>query len=311
MNKKSVLDIIKSKESDCLVLGNLHENIDLKLASLKNIIENGIYYLLTSSIENISEIKDSLIITDQNNDQLVTNNCLVIVKNPQLTFYKLCHFFKPLKGSGIHPTAILTNVTLGKNVSIGPYCVLDSCTIGDNCLIHSHVVINNSVIIGNDVEIQSQTTIGADGVAWIWDTDGTRIVQPQFGGVIIEDNCFLGTDITIVRGSLSESTRIGKGTLIAHGTKIGHGCKIHPEVHFANNVSLAGNAEIEERVFLGSACVISSNVKVRKGCIIGAGAVVNKTIDCEYATIAGVPAKIILMNNFESKPNGAPKPIKI
>jgi acetyltransferase-like isoleucine patch superfamily enzyme len=85
---------------------------------------------------------------------------------------------------------------------------------------------------------------------------------------------------------------------------------VYGNVHLANNVSLAGNAIIEERVFLGSASVVSPNVRVSKGNIIGAGAVVTKTFVQENVTLAGVPAKIIALNNFEKKPSGAPKPFK-
>jgi UDP-3-O-[3-hydroxymyristoyl] glucosamine N-acyltransferase len=130
------------------------------------------------------------------------------------------------------------------------------------------------------------------------------------GGVIIEEDCVLGSDISIVRGSLTENTVIGKGTVMAHGTKIGHGCKVGSYVHFANNVSLAGNCIISDRVFLGSACVVSSNVFLPTGCILGAGSVLNKSIEEEFVTLIGVPARVIKKNNFESKPNGAPKPFK-
>ncbi|HMT27869.1 MAG TPA: DapH/DapD/GlmU-related protein, partial [Bacteroidia bacterium] len=152
--------------------------------------------------------------------------------------------------------------------------------------------------------------IGARGMAWIWDEDGERVMQPQTGGVIIEEDCILGTGIAIVRGSLSENTIIGKGTVMAHGTKIGHGCVVGQHVHFANNVSLAGNAILGDRVFLGSGCVVSSNVKIGEGCIVGAGAVVHKSIEENYCTVAGVPATIIKRNNFESKPKGAPRPFR-
>jgi len=76
----------------------------------------------------------------------------------------------------------------------------------------------------------------------------------------------------------------------------------------ANNVSLAGNAEIGERTFLGSASVVSSNIKITKNCIVGAGAVVTKSVTQEYATLAGIPAEIIKIDNYKNKPKGVPKP---
>jgi len=172
------------------------------------------------------------------------------------------------------------------------------------------VVIEDNVILKKNSFIDSNSVIGAAGLAWIWDSNGNRIIQPQLGGVIIGEDCILATDVTIVRGSLSENTNIGTGTVIAHGTKIGHGSIINDHVHIANNVSIAGNANVGERCFLGSACVISSNITIADNCIVGAGAVVAKNVTENYVTLAGVPAKIIKRSNYEDKPKGAPKPFK-
>ncbi len=81
-------------------------------------------------------------------------------------------------------------------------------------------------------------------------------------------------------------------------------------MHMANNVSLAGNAHIGTRTFLGSACVISSNVRIAANCIVGAGAVVNKSNDIAFATLVGVPAKILEKDNYLKKSKGVPKPYK-
>src|SRR5690554_5337756 len=62
----------------------------------------------------------------------------------------------------------------------------------------------------------------------------------------------IGSSVSIVRGSVNESTTIGAGTTIAHGTKIGHGTIIGENCHFANNVSTAGNSCIGDNSFLGS-----------------------------------------------------------
>lgn len=305
-------DIFKFLEAQSIVFethGALQGQEKLTLASIKHVIPNGIYYIVSEVFNPHITINNSVIFVDQKIPEL-SLNVQIIVSNPQLIFYKLCSYFQVVRHQGIHPTAVLENVELGVNVSIGPYCVLNNCSVGSHSIIHSHVTINHDVVIGEHVEIQSNSCIGASGMAWIWDDNGDRIIQPQMGGVVIEDYCKLGTDITIVRGSLSENTLVGKGTLMAHGTKVGHGCQIKENVHFANNVSLAGNAVIEENVFLGSGCVVSSNIIIPKGSIVGAGAVVSKNFNKEYITLAGVPAVIIRENNYESKPKGAPKPIK-
>jgi UDP-3-O-[3-hydroxymyristoyl] glucosamine N-acyltransferase len=275
-------------------------------ASLKCIIPKGIYF--------IQDIEQAAIPTEQEaiyivNKETATHAHQIIVDNPQLVHYKLSQCFQPKHESGIHPTAIVSpQAKLGEGISIGPYCIVGDCTLANQVVLKNHVVIEDGVTLGERCFIDSHSVIGASGLAWIWDEEGHRIMQPQLGGVVVEEDCILATDVTVVRGSLSENTRIGAGSVIAHGTKIGHGSQIGKQVHMANNVSLAGNATIGDYAFLGSACVISSNINVPRHAIVGASALVSKNFEEEYITLAGVPAAIIKRNNFEQKPKGAPQP---
>lgn len=297
-----------------------HNNIDYKLvlpqewieaelyafASIKNCIENGVYYFEDESLAKKYNINNSIIICKQEFD---SNNALILVQDPQIVHYKLCSLVKPSITFSISATAKIDHdANIHQSVSIGENCVIGNCIIEEGVVIKHNVVVEDNVTIKKNTFIDSNSVIGASGIAWIWDEKGNRVLQPQLGGVVIEEDCYIATDVTIVRGSLSENSRVGKGTVISHGTKIGHGVQVKEEVHMANNVSIAGNAVIGYRTFLGSACVISSNVSIAANCIVGAGAVVNKSNTEEFQTLAGVPAKCIKQNNFESKPNGAPKP---
>lgn len=280
------------------------------LSSIKKKIPRGLYYLPSDYIIEAKDIYESLIFTDKISNEK-DSNIYVIVNNPQEVHYKLASSVIKDVWRGIHPTAIIDKeAVLHPKCYIGPFCIIGKSEIGENVQLLHHITVEDNVIIKKNTIIEGNSTIGARGMAWIWDEKGNRIMQPQLGGVIIDEDCILGTDITIVRGSLNENTLIGKGTIIAHGSKIGHGTVIMEKVHFANNVSIAGNACIESRVFLGSACVISSNVVVSEGCIVGAGAVVNKSFNEKNCTLVGVPAKILKTENFEYKPKGAPKPYK-
>jgi UDP-3-O-[3-hydroxymyristoyl] glucosamine N-acyltransferase len=302
-----IIDFLNQNAIEFKVLeGKNNSNDEFSFASIKNIIKNGIYYFEDIDVIKNFNIENSVLIC--NNHYETTNN-LIIVANPQIVHYKLCSLAaEPKVYSIATSTKISSKAKIASNVSIGENCVIGDCIIEEGVVLKHNVVIEDNVTLKKNSFIDSNSVIGAGGLAWIWDENGERVIQPQLGGVIIEENCSLATDITVVKGSLSENTLIGKGTVIAHGTKIGHGAQIMSEVHMANNVSIAGNAVIGDRCFLGSACVISSNVKVAANCIIGAGAVVNKSNLEEFCTLAGVPAKIIKKNNFNSKPNGAPKP---
>jgi UDP-3-O-[3-hydroxymyristoyl] glucosamine N-acyltransferase len=295
-------------EHDVCLQSCIEDNVDFVPASLKKMIPNGMYFIQNVTRTAFTEPTQSVILVNE----FFESRChLIQTSNPQLTHYKLVQAYHKPNPPGIHPTAIISQkAILGSNVSIGPYCIVGECVLEENVCLKNHVVIEDNVIIRKNTFIDSHSVIGASGLAWIWDTDGSRVIQPQLGGVIIEEDCVLATDITVVRGSLSEDTTIGKGTVIAHGTKIGHGAQIGSDVHMANSVSLAGNAIIGNSSFLGSGSIISSNITIPDHTIVGSGAMVNRNYEREYLTLGGLPAVIIRENNFESKPNGAPQPFK-
>jgi UDP-3-O-[3-hydroxymyristoyl] glucosamine N-acyltransferase len=265
-----------------------------KFCSIKKIEEAGLYYLTANVVSKIAEIKKSIIISNQIIPDLENCNSFLVLDEPQLAYYKLCRiFFRDSRAYDIHSTAIIhPEAVIDPDVYIGPFSIIGKCIINKGTKIHPHVVIYDHSILGQNVTVEAGSYIGATGVAWIWDKNGERIVQPQVGGVVIGDQCFIGTDVTIVRGSLNEFTQIGHHTLIAHGTKIAHGVDIGAYCHLANNVTIAGSAVIGDRCFLGAASVVSSNIRLSEKIIVGAGAVVVNHFDEGGVVIAGVPAKI-------------------
>jgi UDP-3-O-[3-hydroxymyristoyl] glucosamine N-acyltransferase len=312
MTQKITIDLLthhlKANDVPFEVIQNSEWMPDYKFASIKQLISKGIYFFDSiSSVKNYA-IEKSIIIASE---AFETSNNLILVDNPQLVHYLINSAMNTVKLVGISASSkIDSHATIGARVYIGENCVIGNCVLEDDVVIKHNVVIEDNVTIKRNTFIDSNSVIGAGGLAWIWDPNGNRILQPQLGGVVVGENCIIATDVTIVRGSSSENTIIGAGSVIAHGTKIGHGTIVKENVHMANNVSLAGNAVIGERTFLGSACVVSSNVSVADNCIVGAGAVVNRSVEESFVTVAGVPAKIIKRANFENKPNGAPKPFK-
>jgi UDP-3-O-[3-hydroxymyristoyl] glucosamine N-acyltransferase len=222
----------------------------------------------------------------------------LLVAHPQATYYRLMqHFFgvQP-HAPQVHASALVSpRAALAPDASIGPFCVIeDGCVIGAGVQLDAHVVVKAGSEIGARTRIESHSTIGATGVAWVWDpASGQRIVQPQIGGARVGSDCFIGTDVTVVRGSINEVTALGDGCMVAHGSKIGHGSLIGAQVHFANNVSIAGNCVVGDRAFLGSACVLRPRVRLAAGVTVGAGAVVTRDIDDEGVVVSGVPARVM------------------
>jgi UDP-3-O-[3-hydroxymyristoyl] glucosamine N-acyltransferase len=271
-----------------------------EFCSFRLIRNNGIYFC-AGGIKPPEDITASLFICDQLRPDLVEKgNTTIVLEDAQTCYYKLLNKFFPRKISpGLHPTAIIDpDAVIEDHVEIGPYCIIGKANIKSGVYLQSNVTINDKSIIGKHVTIEPYTVIGATGVAWAYDQkNGERIMQPQIGGVVIGDHSFIGSNVTVVRGSVNENTEIGLDCMIAHGTKIGHGCRIGEHTHFANNVSIAGNVDIGAYSFLGSGSVVRPNIVLGEGTIVAAGAVVVKSILEPDRLLMGVPATASRYNN--------------
>jgi len=276
------------------------------VASIFEPVENGFYFFMGEELP--EKMNNSLILVNKLPNSSKNNNCyLIIQQNIQLIYYKLLSnlFTKYstgiIKGSVIiHPNAII-----GKNVQIDDFSIIGKCIIKENAIIGSHSKVHDNTFIGENTSIGDHSDIGTRGLAWVWDENGSKIIQPQLGGVNIGSNCILASSTIIVRGSLNESTKIGNNTLFAPGCRIGHGTIIGNYVHFANNVITGGNTKIGDYSFVGSSAVFRPKVIIDKNTIIGTGAVVVKNTNSEKLTLMGNPAKEF---KTKSNPSGMPKP---
>lgn len=218
----------------------------------------------------------------------------LITDDPKLAFYIAAQAFIPdLQQSGVHPTAIVhPNAQVHSTAFIGPYCVIDECAIGQETYIQSHVRIGNNCQIGNRVNIETGSYIGATGQVWAWGNDGRQWIMPQFGGVIVADNCFIGSNISIVRGSLQD-TIIGRGCRIAHGSMIGHNCCFGEGTFISNGVAVSGSVVTGYNCFLGSGSRYRPGVTLGNNITVGVGSVVISDFKENNLVLAGIPAKII------------------
>lgn len=213
--------------------------------------------------------------------------------NPKLAFYMLAQRFnKPLPSPGIHPTALVDpQAEIHPSASIGAYCVLGACKIEDNAVIRSQVTIYDDCYVGARTMIEPGTCIGPTGQIWAWGEDGKRWIMPQVGGLRIEEDCYIGSNVSIVRGALQD-TVLRKGARVAHGSMIGHNCYIGKETFLSNRVAMAGSTTIGDYCFLGSGSVFRPGVKLADYIVVGAGAVVTKNFEQNGVVLVGAPAKV-------------------
>jgi UDP-2-acetamido-3-amino-2,3-dideoxy-glucuronate N-acetyltransferase len=150
----------------------------------------------------------------------------------------------PLK---IHPSAIVDDgAFIGEGTAIWHFShICSGAVIGGNCSLGQNVLVADKASLGRNVKVQNNVAI--------------------YGGVIVEDDVFLGpscvlTNVTNPRSQVSRKSLYEK-TLIKRGSTIG------------------ANATIVCGITLG------------RYCFIGAGAVVTTDIP-DYGLVLGNPGKL-------------------
>lgn len=190
----------------------------------------------------------------------------------------------------IHQTAIIEgNVSLGENVTIGPYSYLSGeIQIGSNSEIGHAVRIEGNVKIGDANKISHSAYIGAppQDVSY---NGGTSFVK-------IGDNNILREFVQIHRGTKDGSTtELGSNCFLMGGVHLAHNVKVGNNVTIANNTMLAGYVAIDDFSFISGLCGFHQFVRVGKYAMIGGLARINK--DClPFMLIEGNPARVAGIN---------------
>ena len=180
------------------------------------------------------------------------------------------------------------NVTIGTNCSIGHNSIIEkNVNIGSNCKIGSNTIIRNSIIKDN-VSILDNCVIGKKGFGFFPNKIKNHR-YPHIGIVIINENCEIGCNATIDRGSMS-NTEIGKNTFLDNQIHIAHNVKIGENTIIAGQVGIAGSSTIGNNVRIGGQAGISGHLKIGDNVDIAGGSGVIKDIP-NNSKVMGYPAK--------------------
>jgi virginiamycin A acetyltransferase len=120
-----------------------------------------------------------------------------------------------------------TKIEIGAHSMIAAYVVmrpvggLGDIVVGQHCYINPHCVFfsGNGIRLGNDVLLAPGVCVVPTNHA-IADRNRPIRLQgfmPSKGGVVIEDDVWIGANVTILDGS-----RIGTGSVVAAGAIVGH-----------------------------------------------------------------------------------------
>lgn len=145
----------------------------------------------------------------------------------------------------------INNVKLGENVKIFDFVNLYGCEIGDGSKIGTFVEIQKNAFIGKNCKISSHTFICE--------------------GVHIDDNCFIGHNVTFINDKFPRSTNSDGSMQTEADWKL-------EETWIGKGVSI------------GSSATILCGITIGENSIVGAGSVVTKNVP-PNTVVAGVPAK--------------------
>lgn len=216
-----------------------------------------------------------IVILSKNASHTFRGNKL-IAQDPYLSYAKISALFQKQKNpcKGIHTTAIIADTAqISDNVEIGPFCVIgedvtigkgstlaphvvigDDCQLGNDCTVKANVTIEYGCKLGDRVIVHSGVVIGADGFGLARDKQGW-IKVPQLGAVRIGNDCEIGANTTIDRGTL-EDTVLEKDVRLDNQIQIAHNVHIGAHTVMAGCSATAGSAKI------GSNCLIGGGVGV-------------------------------------------------
>jgi UDP-3-O-[3-hydroxymyristoyl] glucosamine N-acyltransferase len=283
---------VKLKELASLLNGEIFGDHDVEITGVSGIHEaqeGDITFVSAKKyVKDLSGCKASCIIVKEHLADIGIPQ--LMVSNPYFAFAKLLeHFYvKPVTPVGISRDAVVSDTSrIGKNVSVFPYSYIsDGVSIGDdsviypyvfvgkntilgkNCIVHPHVTLREGVKIGDRVIIHSGSVVGSDGFGYVFE-GGIYHKIPQVGGIIIEDDVEIGSNVSIDRATTG-NTVIGKGTKIDNLTQIAHNVKIGANTIIVAQVGIAGSTEIGDYVTLGGQAGVADHTRIESGTMIGA-----------------------------------------
>ena len=148
---------------------------------------------------------------------------------------------------------IAPDVKVGNNVKFSKFINLYGCEVGDDTKIGAFVEIQKNAKIGKRCKVSSHTFICE--------------------GVTIEDEVFIGHNVTFVNDSFPRATN-GAGSM-------------QTEADWKVETTL-----VKKGASIGSGATILAKVVIGENALIGAGAVITKDVPAN-AIVAGNPGKVV------------------
>jgi UDP-3-O-[3-hydroxymyristoyl] glucosamine N-acyltransferase len=159
---------------------------------------------------------------------------------------------------------------------------------GESVTLGEHVAFGERVVVGDRVHIGSSSVIGGRGFGWVTGPNGEVRQVPHLGGVVIEDDVYIGSLCTIDAGILVP-TILRSGVKIDAQVHVGHNCDIGAGTLIAAQSGLAGSVTVGRGVLVGGQVGVADHVTIGDGARIAAKSGVIGDVP-PGVTVAGYPA---------------------
>ena len=182
---------------------------------------------------------------------------------------------------------IAAGAKLGRHCAVGANATIaPGVIIGDDCIVGANVSLSHCQI-GDRVTLHPGARIGQDGFGFAIDPAG-HVKVPQVGRVLIGDDCDIGANTAIDRGSMRD-TVIGPGCWIDNLVQIGHNVRLGRCCVIVAQSGIAGSTVLEDFVAVGGQVAIAGHLTIGQGAQIGGRAGVMKDVPAGVRML-GVPA---------------------
>lgn len=216
---------------------------------------------------------------------------LLLSEQPYRSYALIAQAFYPaaVPQALVHASAVVAEgVRIGPGVEIGAQAVIeDGAEIGAGSSIGPHATVGRNVVIGEGCRVGASASlshcligrrvtvhpgarIGQDGFGFA--PDPVRHVKvPQLGRVVIGDDCEIGANTTIDRGS-GHDTVIGDNVWIDNLVQIGHNVEIGRGCIIVAQAGISGSTRLGDFVALGGQAGLTGHLRIGAGAQIAAQA---------------------------------------
>ena len=161
--------------------------------------------------------------------------------------------------------------------------------------------IHNSVVIGQ------YCAIGDDGFNFIRDADNKLIHTEHQYSVIIKENVWIGSHVSIDKGRWRD-TVVNGGSKIDNHAHISHNCVIGENVIIGAHATILGSVYIDDNSEIWSNAVIHQGVHIGKNCAVGANTYLRHNLeDNMVAYTSNITGQLVIKHMDDTKKYGQKK----